>query len=222
MGGPSGGGGGGNDRSSANNTPPSKRKYSVSGTLADPREKDDTAAKMNLFHNDPYTRKQGGPIMLRPLEPFFDKTAKATREFFTSKVLESKRAKKNIGYTKDEFSKLSRTKQEEVYKGYMDKRMSNVTDAYGNNLSNLGQDDRYSNKDLNKSMAQPKASSQMDNTGVKSNLITADKTSPTTAEMSEDKNMIDVKRRGRKATMLTSDLNENTKPTLSKKVLLGA
>ena len=36
----------GNDnKGSANNTPPSKRKYDVSGTLSDPREKDDTEAK---------------------------------------------------------------------------------------------------------------------------------------------------------------------------------
>ena len=40
----------GNDnKGSANNTPPSKRKYDVSGTLSDPREKDDTEAKKSLF-----------------------------------------------------------------------------------------------------------------------------------------------------------------------------
>ena len=71
-----------------------------------------------------------------------------------------------------------------------------------------------------KSTEQPKTASQMDNTGVKSDLITADKTSPTTAEMSEDENMIDIKRRGRKTTTLT-DKEENKKPTLSKKILLG-
>ena len=74
--------------------------------------------------------------------------------------------------------------------------------------------------DNQKSIEQPKTASQMDNTGVKSDLITADKTSPTTAEMSEDENMIDIKRRGRKTTTLT-DKEENKKPTLSKKILLG-
>ena len=113
------------------------------GTLSDPREKDDTAAKMDLFINDPYTKKQGGPLMLRPLEPLFDAGAKKTRTFFTDKVLNSKRAKKNIGYTKDEFSKLSRNKQESIYKGYLAKRSSNTTDAYGNKLNiNSGPDNQ--------------------------------------------------------------------------------
>ena len=47
----------GNDnKGSANNTPPSKRKYDVSGTLSDPREKDDTEAKKSLF------REQGATV----------------------------------------------------------------------------------------------------------------------------------------------------------------
>ena len=71
-----------------------------------------------------------------------------------------------------------------------------------------------------KSMEQPKVASQMDNTGVKSKLIVADKTSPTTAEMSEDERMIGVKRKGRKVTTLTN-IADTSKPTLSKKVLLG-
>ena len=106
-------------------------------------EKDDTTAKMDLFINDPYTKKQGGPLILRPLEFAFDAGAKKTRTFFSDKVLNSKRAKQNIGYTKEEFSKLSRTKQEEVYKGYMSKRQSGSTDAYGNKLNkNSGSDNQ--------------------------------------------------------------------------------
>ena len=71
-----------------------------------------------------------------------------------------------------------------------------------------------------KSIEQPKVASQMDNTGVKSKMIIADKTSPTTAEMTEDERLIATKRKGRRTTMLT-DIKEDTKPTLSKKVLLG-
>ena len=74
------------------------------------------------------------------------------------------------------------------------------------------------NKD--KSIVQPKVASQMDNTGVKSNMIIADKTSPTNVEMTEDERMIGVKRKGRRTTMLT-DIREDKKATLSKKVLLG-
>jgi len=71
-----------------------------------------------------------------------------------------------------------------------------------------------------KSMEQPKVASQMDNTGVKSKLVVADKTAPTTTEMTEDERMIGVKRKGRRVTTLT-DIDEKKKPTLSKKVLLG-
>ena len=129
----SGGSGGGN-----NTIKQQKKNKFTDLTKENLNPSDDTKAKMDLFINDPYTKKQGGPIVLRPFEPFFDKSAKATRQFFTNKVLESKKAKKNIGYTKDEFSKLSRTKQEEVYKGYMSKRMSNETDAYGNKITSTG------------------------------------------------------------------------------------
>lgn len=55
-----------------------------------------------------------------------------TREYFTEKVLSSKKSKSNIGYTKSEFKNLSSTKQEEVYESYMSNRMSGKTDAYGN------------------------------------------------------------------------------------------
>jgi len=74
--------------------------------------------------------------------------------------------------------------------------------------------------DREKSIVQPKVASQMDNTGVKSKMIIADKTSPTDVEMNEDERMIGVKRKGRRTTMLT-DIREDKKPTLSKKVLLG-
>jgi len=55
-----------------------------------------------------------------------------TREYFTNKVLESKRSKTNIGYTKSEFKNLSSAEQEKVYDSYMSNRMSGKTDAYGN------------------------------------------------------------------------------------------
>lgn len=63
-----------------------------------------------------------------------------TREFFMGKVLESTKAKKNIGYTKTEFQKLSLTKQNEVYGKYLSGRMDNKTDAYGNQIRSTGGD----------------------------------------------------------------------------------
>tara|TARA_X000001382_G_scaffold40315_1_gene27018 strand:- start:42 stop:653 length:612 start_codon:yes stop_codon:yes gene_type:complete len=143
----------------------------------------------------------------------FKKGSEVTRNFFTDKVLTSEKGMKNFGTTKEEFAKMSVSQQESIYKDYTKSRMSGATDAYGNPIGK-------GSADNSKSIVQPKVASQMDNTGVKSNLITADKTSPTKVEMSEDQNMIDIKRRGRKTTMLT-DLNESKKPTLSKKVLLG-
>ena len=77
-----------------------------------------------------------------------------------------------------------------------------------------------------KSTEQPKVASQMDNTEVKSKLITADKTAPTTvemanAELTDDERKLKVKRGRKTKTVLTSITGDNTKATLSKKVLLG-
>lgn len=73
-------------------------------------------------------------ILNKPLQ----KGAVYTGKFFTEKVLTSKYAKKNIGYTKEEFDKLSVEKQNEVYSGYMENRMTGKTDAYGNQISTGG------------------------------------------------------------------------------------
>jgi hypothetical protein len=70
-----------------------------------------------------------------------------------------------------------------------------------------------------KSIVQPKVTSQMDNTEVKSKLIIADKTAPTDVEMTDVDRMLKVKRGKKTKTVLTQDLNET--PKLSKNVLLG-
>jgi len=77
-----------------------------------------------------------------------------------------------------------------------------------------------------KSAEQPKVASQMDNSDVKSDLITADKTAPTTvemanAELTDDERMLKVKRGKKTKTVLTSITGDNTRATLSKKALLG-
>ena len=222
MGGPSSSGGGNDTDVSGNEafitggkTYSDKKRKGYKPPDYNP-EKDDTEAKLDLFYNKASTEEQGGPLILKPLEGAFDAGSRKNREFFTDKVLGSKNYK---GTTKEDFEKLSATQQEQMYDTYMSNRQSGATDAYGNKLSTRDNQGGGSYIDPNKSMAQPKVESQMDNTGVKSDLISAK--GPTTAEMSEDENMIDVKRRGRKATMLTSDLDENKKATLSKKVLLG-
>tara|TARA_R100001463_G_C3495448_1_gene218471 strand:+ start:463 stop:948 length:486 start_codon:yes stop_codon:yes gene_type:complete len=80
---------------------------------------------------------------------------------------------------------------------------------------------RDNNRNNQKSIEQPKVASQMDNSKVKSKLITADKTAPTDIEMSDDELLV-ARKRGRKTkTVLTSITGDTSKATLSKKTLLG-
>jgi len=148
-------------------------------------------------------------IMSGPLQA----GSKVTRDFFTDKVLGSKNYK-NV--SKQEFLSYDADKQEMMYGNYIGKRNSGRTDAYGNEISQstLGRREQ-------KSLEQPKVASQMDNTGVKSDLITADKTAPTNVEMTDDEYAVATKKRGRKRTVLTSVTGDTSKPTLSKKVLLS-
>ena len=70
-----------------------------------------------------------------------------------------------------------------------------------------------------KSIEQPKVKSQMNNTDVKSDMITAE--APAITEMSADEIALKNKRKGRKKTILTSVTGVDDYPTLSKKTLLG-
>tara|TARA_R100000951_G_scaffold445_1_gene2079 strand:+ start:485 stop:964 length:480 start_codon:yes stop_codon:yes gene_type:complete len=75
------------------------------------------------------------------------------------------------------------------------------------------------NNNNQKSIEQPKVKSQMNNTDVKSDMITAK--APAITEMSADEIAIKNKRKGRKKTILTSVTGVNEYPTLSNKTLLG-
>ena len=72
-----------------------------------------------------------------------------------------------------------------------------------------------------KTVEQPKVASQMDNSDVKSDLITADKTAPTDVEMTDDELLLKRKRGKKTKTVLTSITGDNSRATLSKKALLG-
>ena len=234
MGGNSSGGNGGGDNQKskairkmtqvANYNPAAQKAkgkdYSAPGTGSDPREKDDTAARMDLFYERGATKikdtasKVPSPaltILSGPLQA----GSRKNREFFTEKVLGSKNFR---DMSKRQFERLNATQQEDFYQAYMHNRQTGATDAYGNIKSTRDNQGGGSYKDPNKVLSQPKVAAQMDNSNVKSSGITA--TGPTTAEMSEDERMINVKRRGRRVTTLT-DLDTNKKATLSKKVLLG-
>jgi len=73
--------------------------------------------------------------------------------------------------------------------------------------------------DNQKSVEQPKVKSQMNNTDVKSDLITAK--APAITEMTADEIALKNKRKGRKKTILTSVTGVDDYPTLSNKTLLG-
>ena len=75
------------------------------------------------------------------------------------------------------------------------------------------------NDNNQKSIEQPKVKSQMSNTDVKSDMITAK--APAAAEMTADEILLKNKRKGRKSTVLTSVSGVDAYPTLSKKTLLG-
>ena len=215
--GDSGGGSGGNTGADAGFFVSEQAKKNKKPADYNP-EKDDTAAKMDLFYERGATdiknkaSKVPSPalaILSGPLQA----GSRKNREFFTDKVLGSKNYKET---TKDSFQNLSATQQESMYKDYMSGRQSGKTDAYGNEISRstLGRREQ-------KKREQPKVASQMDNTGVKSKMISADQTAPTDVEMSDDEYSVATKKRGRKRTVLTSATGDTTKATLSKKTLLG-
>ena len=82
-----------------------------------------------------------------------------------------------------------------------------------------GRDNDNNNQPTQKSIEQPKVASQMDNSNLKSDLITAE--APAVTEMTADEIALKNKRKGRKKTILTSVTGVNQYPTLSKKTLLG-
>ena len=147
----------GNDnKGSANNTPPSKRKYDVSGTLSDPREKDDTEAKKSLFREQGATAIQNAmdtpfmPMVGRVLSGPLKAGSRINRDYFTNTVLGTG-GYKNV--SKTDFQRKTLTEQNRIYKDYMDKRLSGETDARGNKLNR---------SDNNNSTVQPKVAAQME------------------------------------------------------------
>ena len=151
----------------------------------------------------------GAKILSKPLQA----GSKVTRDFFTDKVLGSKNFKDT---TKQDFEKMTAKAQEDMYSDYIGNRQSGRTDAYGNDISRDGRTGQ-----TKKSIEQPKVASQMDNSEVKSDLITADKTAPTSVEMTQDEINVANKRGKKTKTILTSVVGDKSNATLSKKALLG-
>jgi hypothetical protein len=140
------GDGGNKGGSSNNNTYKTSREIGLTTQYSKTREKDIAKEKAQAFQDQraynvrratgkgPPSVRVATKILSKPLQ----KGAQYTGKFFTEKVLTSSKAKKNIGYTKEEFDKLSVEKQNEVYSGYMESRMAGKTDAYGNQVRTGG------------------------------------------------------------------------------------
>ena len=216
MGGPSGGQGGGRtNRTTAYKAGVGNITESGKKTASYKSDNDDAfrnrgAVKIKKGVKTPSIAINiGAAILSKPLQA----GSKVTRDFYTDKVLGSKNFK---GQTKTEFLSMSANDQEKQYKDYIDNRTSGRTDAYGNDISRDGRTGQ-----TQKSIEQPKVASQMDNSEVKSDLITADKTAPTSIEMTQDEINVANKRGKKTKTILTSVVGDKSNATLSKKVLLG-
>jgi len=176
-------------------------------------EKDDTAARLEIFKKGKKGNAKGTLALLNPL---FTKGSEVSRNYFYDDVLKSKKAKKNIGYTQDEFSKLSSTKQEEIYKGYIDNRNSGKTDAFGNVNTGYGRDN-----DNNVQTQKVTAGGQT--------ILTKEKTPEETKaeETKKEATKYDArqtKKKGRSRSILTSKqgvMKTSADYSLGKKILLG-
>jgi len=124
-------------------------------------------------------------ILTKPLQT----GSKVTRNFFTDKVLTSKRGMKNLGTTKEKFSNMSISQQESIYGDYIGGRNSGKTDAYGNTTNNQGGDGAVIKKNIGGNTIQT--------------------TAPTEAEVSQsetanaDAAALKVKKRGRSQSIMT-------------------
>lgn len=80
-------------------------------------------------------------LTLKPVDEALKKGSIKTRTFFSNKVLSKKGVTyKGTKYSKTQFQNLSVDKQNEIYAGYMEGRLSGQTDAYGNVNPNFGKD----------------------------------------------------------------------------------
>ena len=120
-------------------------------------------------------------------------------DFFTNKVLGSDKAKKNIGYTKEEFAALSPRKQDEVAKNFRDRRNAGLTDAYGNPKTGGGGGGNNNNNN-NTQMA----SGVVTNTGTVAAPTNAEVAQAQSTTMSSDEILLANKKKGRKDTIMTT------------------
>jgi hypothetical protein len=206
-------------------TVPEKKTYDTPGTLSDPKEKDDTAAKMSLF-------KEQGATDLKNTEVYTPATAilsavagpasRYNRDYFANEVL-GKGAYKET--TKQDFEKMSRTSQESLYSGYMSGRQSGKTDAYGNPVpqgDNGGVPNSSGGPNGNKPINQ--VTKTAPTTAEVSQATTAAAKPTETAETTASNRLLKIKKRGRSQSIMTSSkgvTKTSTDYSLGRRSLLG-
>ena len=152
------------------------------------------------------------PAMLIASKPL-QAGSKVTRDFFTDKVLGSKNYK---GTTKEQFSAMSRSTQESMYQSYIGGRTSGSTDAYGNTISQGGNDNNGNQVVQAPEVKAPKSIEVSQVASVPE--VTSEEARATANEL------ILKKRRGRGRSMLVATSSKGVtdeKLTLSEKSLLG-
>lgn len=170
----------------------------------------------------------------------FEYGAGVTSKYFTDTVLTSKKAKKNIGYTRSEFASLSKKEQDRVYSDYMNNRMSGKTDAAGNISPGYGMVKTPYSKIVNgkKVITYKNEIRRVDgkddsNYRDRTKNLTEQVTAPTTAEVSqsaatqatEDDIILRKRRakaRGKSPTIMSGVAGATGSLTLGKPSLLGS
>ena len=156
-----------------------------------------------------------GPVALQAAVGLFSGAfqagSKASRDFFTDKVLGSKNYK-NV--SKQEFLSYSPEKQDMMFGSYMDKRTSGETDAYGNKI--VTGDGGGAIASTGQVVQAPK---------VEAAPTEAEVSQVTTAEATPEEDILlrkrRTKRRGRSPTILTGVTGVTGGLTLGKPSLLG-
>ena len=197
------------------------KKTNTSKSLTDFRERN---LRIYKTKSDPH-------ILLSGARSFLEPGYKRDLDFFTNKVLSSDKAKKNIGYTKEEFANLKPIKQDEVAKAFRTKRNKGFTDAYGNVHPN------YRRENIGGEMVYVPSGAADDGGSSRTNVVTKSvggKSILTTeGEVAENKAATEtqaeikltkrrIKARGRKTNIYTGSSGEaKDKLILGKKTLLG-
>jgi len=214
--GSSGGGGGGNQQAKARRlmtTTPNyakpKRKSVTAGTLSDPREKDDTAAKASLFKETGATKIKNTQMGSASIaKPFFQEGSRKTRDYFKKEVL-GKGAYKETSL--EDFESKSLTEQENIYQDYIQGRSAGTKDAYGRDI--VKPKDDAPKKTVKTSILSQPAEAETEVETVKKE------------EKEDEYDVRKIKKRGRRRNILTSSRGVTTVSpnfSLGRPSLLGA